>query len=113
MLVLASALPAHAGDGVASPDAGHAVSRSPFAATFVQRPEASALGLPRIRQGNPALANERGGSPHDARGTGSWEAGRARPKLKLAVGRPKSASSTASGGSLQPRTGWVGVALQF
>ena len=113
-LVLASALPAHAGDAAVSRDARHAASRSPsFAQTLVQRPEAPGLVLPRIREDDLMFENERGSSPHEAPATGSSEAGRARPKAKLAVGRPKGASITTGSSSLQPRAGWVGVTLQF
>lgn len=113
-LVLASPLPAHAGDGTVSREARHAASRSPsFGATLVQRPEAPGLVLPRIREDDSLLENERGSSPPEARGTDSSEAGRARPKAKLAVGRPKGASITPGSSSQQPRAGWVGVTLQF
>jgi hypothetical protein len=112
--VLASALPAHAGDGAVSPDAPHAASRPPsFAATLVRRPEAPGLVLPRIREDESLLENERGGSQPEARGSDSLEADRARPKAKLAVGRPKGASVTTGSSSLQPRAGWLGVTLQF
>jgi hypothetical protein len=79
----------------------------------VQRPEAPGLVLPRIREDANLLENERGDSPPEARGTDSLEADRARPKAKLAVGRPKGASFTAGGRSPQAGAGWVGVTLQF
>ena len=113
-LVLPSALPAHAGDAAASRDARHAAFSPPsFAATLVQRTEAPGVVLPGIHEDDLVLENERGSSPHEAPGTGSSEASRARPKAKLAVGRPKGASFTAGSRSPQPGAGWVGVTLQF
>jgi len=113
-LLLASASPAHAGDAGVSRDARDAASRPPsFAGALVQRPEVPGLVLPRIREDAPTLENERGSSPHEGPGAGSSEAGRARPKAKIAVGRPKGASVTTGSSSLQPRAGWVGVILQF
>lgn len=106
-LVLPGPLPAHAFD-----TADDAASRPPsFAATLVQRSEAPELVLPRIHEDALVLENERDSSP--APGTGSSEASRARPKAKLAVGRPKGASFTAGGRSPQSGAGWVGVTLQF
>jgi len=111
-LLLASASPAHAGDAGVSRDARDAASRPPsFAATLVQRSEAPGLVLPRIHEDALVLENERDSSP--APGTGSSEASRARPKAKLAVGRPKGASITAGGRSPQAGAGWVGVTLLF
>ena len=108
-LVLPGPLPAHAGD-----TADGAASRPPsFAATLVQRSEAPGLVLPRIPEDALVLENERDSSPHEAPGTSSSEASRARPKAKLAVGRPKGASFTAGGRSPQAGAGWVGVTLQF
>ena len=107
-LVLPGPLPAHAGDTAAD----DAASRPPsFAAALVQRSEAPGFVLPRIHEEALVLENERYSSP--APGTGSSEASRARPKAKLAVGRPKGASITAGSRSPQAGAGWVGVTLQF
>jgi hypothetical protein len=102
-LGLATALPAHADGGSAWSQSGDAASRAAFLATSrVERPEALGLVLPPVRLGDPTRDAERD------------EATRARARIGL--GQPKGAtSSSASAGSLPPRSGGtlVGVSLEF